>query len=150
MKFRLLVNGAAREVDVEGDTPLLYVLRNDLDLKGSRYGCGAGYCGACMVLIDGRAMPSCDVPVETVGERPIVTVEGLGATTLVDAFVAEQAAQCGYCSAGILVSAAALIKDKPQATDADIRAALANNLCRCGSQPRVLRAIRRVVAATAA
>ncbi len=148
MTVRLEVNGVARDVDAAPDTPLLYVLRNDLDLAGPKYGCGAGYCGACMVLVDGEPKPSCDVPLETVAGKKVTTVEALGAPKLVDAFVQEQAAQCGYCTAGILVSAAALLKAKPSPTDADIRAALTNNLCRCGTQPRVLRAVKRAAAAS--
>jgi nicotinate dehydrogenase subunit A len=147
MGIRLEVNGAVRELDAAPDTPLLYVLREDLGLAGAKYGCGAGYCGACMVLVDGEARPSCDVPLETVAGRRVTTVEGLGAPVLVDAFVAEQAAQCGYCTAGILVSAAALLRANPAPTDADIRAALVNNYCRCGSQPRVLRAVKRAASA---
>lgn len=146
MGIRLEVNGAPREVESAPDTPLLYVLRNELGLVAAKYGCGAGYCGSCMVLVDGEAKPSCDVPLETVAGRRVTTLEGLGEPRLVDAFVAEQAAQCGYCTAGIVVSAAALLRAHPHPTDADIRAALANNLCRCGSQPRVLRAIRRAAA----
>ena len=147
MTVRLEVNGVARDVDAAPDTPLLYVLRNDLDLVGPKYGCGAGYCGACMVLVDGEPKPSCDVPLETVAGRKVTTVEALGVPKLVDAFVHEQAAQCGYCTAGILVSAAALLKSNPSPTDADIRAALANNMCRCGAQPRVLRAVKRAAVA---
>jgi nicotinate dehydrogenase subunit A len=143
MTIRLHVNGAAREVDAAPDTALLYVLRNDLGLVGAKYGCGAGYCGACMVLVDGEAKPACDLPLETVAGRAITTIEGLGDSPLVAAFTAEQAAQCGYCTAGIVISAAALLRANPSPTDADIRAALADNLCRCGAQPRVLRAIRR-------
>lgn len=143
MSVRLNVNGIEREVDTPPDTPLLYVLRNELGLVGAKYGCGAGYCGACMVLVDGEAKPSCDVPLETVGDRPVVTVEALDEPGLVAAFVAEQAAQCGFCSAGILVTAAALLRTNAAPTDAEIRAALLNNLCRCGAQPRVLRAVKR-------
>jgi nicotinate dehydrogenase subunit A len=146
MTVSLQVNGVDREVDAAPDTPLLYVLRNDLGLVGAKYGCGAGYCGACMVLVDGEPKPSCDVPLETVAGRRVTTIEGLGAPRLIEAFVHEQAAQCGFCSAGILVSAAALLRANPAPSDADIRAALANNLCRCGSQPRVLRAVKRAAA----
>lgn len=147
MAIRLEVNGTAREIEAAPDKPLLYVLREDLGLAGAKYGCGAGYCGACMVLVDGEAKPSCDVPLETVAGRRVTTIEGLAAPRLVEAFLAEQAAQCGYCTAGILVSAAALLRAHPAPTDADIRAALANNLCRCGSQPRVLRAVKRAASA---
>lgn len=146
MTIRLEVNGAPREVDAAPDTPLLYVLRNELGLVGAKYGCGAGYCGACMVLVDGAPKPACDVPLETVAGRRITTPEGLDEPRLVDAFLAEQAAQCGYCTAGILVSAAALLRANPRPTDAEIRATLGGNLCRCGSQPRVLRAVKRAAA----
>jgi aerobic-type carbon monoxide dehydrogenase small subunit (CoxS/CutS family) len=148
MTIRLEVNGAPREVDAAPDTPLLYVLRNELDLAGTKYGCGAGYCGACMVLVEGEAKPSCDVRLEDVAGKRVTTIEGLGAPKLVEAFVHEQAAQCGYCTAGIVVSAAALLRATPAPSDAQIRAALANNLCRCGSQPRVLRAVKRAAGAT--
>lgn len=148
MTIRLEVNGAPRDVDAAPDTPLLYVLRNDLGLVGAKYGCGAGYCGACMVLVDGEPKPSCDVPLETVAGRRVTTIEGLGAPRLIDAFIDEQAAQCGFCTAGIVVTAAALLRANPHPTDADIRAALGNNLCRCGSQPRVLRAVKRAAAAS--
>ncbi|MBI3936491.1 MAG: (2Fe-2S)-binding protein [Betaproteobacteria bacterium] len=145
--FTLNVNGASRRVTVEPETPLLYVLRNDLSLKGARFGCGLGQCGACTVIIDGAAVQSCDVPVSAVGDRAITTIEGISTPgkphPLQQAFVDEQAAQCGYCATGIIMSAKALLDRDPAADEAAIRAALAKNLCRCGTHNRILRAIRR-------
>ena len=146
----LHVNGAAHEVVADPETPLLYVLRNDLKLKGARYGCGAGFCGACIVIVDGKAVPSCDVPVGAMAGKSITTIEGIGTANrphpLQRAFIAEQAAQCGYCITGIIMSAKALLDARPAATDAEIREALAGNLCRCGTHTRILRAIRSAVA----
>lgn len=142
--FELKVNGATREVRAAGDTPLLYVLRNDLGLKGTRFGCGTGHCGACTVLIDGRAVQSCDTPLWSAPGHEITTIEGLGADhPLPRAIVAEQAMQCGYCINGIVMSAAALLTNNPDPAPAQIAAALERNLCRCGTQVRVLRAIWR-------
>lgn len=145
--FRLRVNGESREVTCRGDAPLLYLLRNDLDLKSPRFGCGLGQCGACMVLIDGYPTPSCDVPVRAAPGHDVVTVEGLAddkvMRTLQGAFTDEQAAQCGYCTSGILVSACALLRNDPSPDRAAVSAALERNLCRCGSHGRVLRAVRR-------
>jgi aerobic-type carbon monoxide dehydrogenase small subunit (CoxS/CutS family) len=150
-RFTLRVNGRAREVAAEPNTPLLYVLRNDLDLKGTRFGCGAGHCGACTVLVDGNAVQSCDTPLWSATGREITTIEGLGTAErphpLQQAFLGEQAAQCGYCVNGIIMSAAALLKKTPRPTDAEIAAALDRNLCRCGTHVRILRAIRRAVEA---
>ena len=147
------VNGAAHEVVADAETPLLYVLRNDLKLKGARYGCGAGFCGACMVIVDGKAVPSCDVPVSAMAGKSITTVEGIGTAErphpLQRAFIAEQAAQCGYCVTGIIMSAKALLDARPAATDAEIREALTGNLCRCGTHTRILRAIRSAIAVDA-
>jgi len=147
MASTLLVNGATRVVDADPETPLLYVLRNDLKLKGARFGCGAGQCGACMVIVDGRAIPSCDVPVSAVAGKPITTIEGIATDgrlhPLQEAFVAEQAAQCGYCATGIIMAAKVLLDANPQPSDEEIKTALANNLCRCGTHQRILRAIRR-------
>jgi nicotinate dehydrogenase subunit A len=144
------VNGAAHEVVADPETPLLYVLRNDLKLKGARYGCGAGFCGACMVIVDRKAVPSCDVPVSAMVGKSITTIEGIGTAErphpLQRAFIVEQAAQCGYCITGIIMSAKALLDARPAATDAEIREALAGNLCRCGTHTRILRAIRSAVA----
>jgi nicotinate dehydrogenase subunit A len=138
----LEVNGAPRSVDAAPDTPLLYVLRNDLGLVGTRFGCGSGQCGACFVLIDGRAMASCDLPVSFAEGKKVTTIEGLEAEHPVQkALVAEQAAQCGYCMSGIVMSAVALLETNKNPTEAELRAALDKNLCRCGSHNRVVRAI---------
>ncbi len=141
----LTVNGRRHEVDVEDDTPLLYVLRNHLGLKGTRFGCGVGLCGACFVLADGRPVYSCDTPLWSVAGKSIRTVEGLGdggePHPVARALVAGQAAQCGYCMSGIVVAAAALLADNPDPTEAEVRAALDPNLCRCGSHNRVVAAV---------
>ena len=146
-RFRLTVNGALSEVEASGDTPLLYALRNDLALKGTRFGCGSGQCGACFVLIDGHAAPACDTPLWSAAEKQITTVEGLSKAgelhPLQSAFLAEQAAQCGYCTSGILISAAALLSKNPRPTENEVRAALDRNLCRCGSHNRMVRAVLR-------
>ena len=146
MPLVLNVNGAEREVAVEPETPLLYVLRNDLKLKGTRFGCGLGQCGACTVVVDGKAVQSCDVPVSAVAGKSITTIEGIGTIEsphpLQRAFIQHQAGQCGYCLSGIIMSAKALLDAKPQASDAEIREALAGNLCRCGTHTRILAAIR--------
>jgi nicotinate dehydrogenase subunit A len=151
MSLVLHVNGASREVAADPETPLLYVLRNDLKLKGARFGCGLGQCGACTVIIDGTAVQSCDVPVGAVAGRSITTIEGIGAPDrlhpLQHAFIREQAAQCGYCASGIIMSAKALLDVNPSPTEAQIRGALAGNLCRCGTHTRILRAVRSVVSA---
>ena len=148
--FKLTVNGAQTEIEASGDTPLLYALRNDLALKGTRFGCGSGQCGACFVLIDGHAAPACDAPLWSVAGQHITTVEGLGRSgalhPLQEAFLAEQAAQCGYCTSGILISAAALLARNPRPTDSEVRAALDRNLCRCGSHNRMVRAVLRAAA----
>jgi nicotinate dehydrogenase subunit A len=147
MSFTINVNGAPHAVDADGETPLLYVLRNDLKLKGARFGCGAGQCGACTVIVDGKAVQSCDVPVSAVVGKAITTIEGIGRDgrlhPLQQAFIEEQAAQCGYCASGIIMTAKALLDANPRPTDAEIRAALTRNLCRCGTHLRILRAIRR-------
>ncbi len=146
-RFRLTVNGTPAEVEASGDTPLLYALRNDLALKGTRFGCGSGQCGACFVLIDGHAAPACDTPLWSVAEKHVTTVEGLGKGgelhPLQSAFLAEQAAQCGFCTSGILISAAALLESNPKPTESEVRAALDRNLCRCGSHNRMVRAVLR-------
>jgi nicotinate dehydrogenase subunit A len=148
--IELTVNGRSVSVSAEPETPLLYILRNDLGLKGTRFGCGAGQCGACMVLIDGTALPSCDIPLSAIGRRSIVTIEGLATDQelhpLQRAFVEEQAAQCGFCISGILMSAKALLDERPEPTDIEIRDRLKGNLCRCGTHPRIMRAIRRAAA----
>jgi len=148
------VNGQRSRVTAEPETPLLYVLRNELQLKGTRYGCGLGQCGACTVVVDGVAVQYCDVPVAAVAGKRVTTIEALAADgrlhPLQQAFIDEQAAQCGYCASGILMSAKALLDANPRPDEAQIREALAGNLCRCGTQTRILRAIQRVVEGTAA
>jgi nicotinate dehydrogenase subunit A len=145
--FRLQVNGAEHEVQAEEDTPLLYVLRHELGLKGTHFGCGANQCGACHVLIDGKSLPACDTPLWAVQGKAIVTVEGLAAEgalhPLQQAFIDEQAAQCGYCLSGVLISAAELLAHQPQADEGQVRAALDKHLCRCGSHNRIVRAVLR-------
>ncbi|WP_156688487.1 (2Fe-2S)-binding protein [Mycobacterium sp. Marseille-P9652] len=146
----LNVNGRQYDVDADDDTPLLYVLRNHLGLKGTRFGCGIGLCGACFVLADGRPVYSCNTPLWSVAGTSIRTVEGLGTDgephPVARALVDEQAAQCGYCMSGIVVAAAALLADNPDPNDAEVRAALDPNLCRCGSHNRVVRAVLRAAA----
>jgi nicotinate dehydrogenase subunit A len=145
--FKLRVNGEERGVSAEPNTPLLYILRNDLKLKGTRFGCGEGHCGACTVLVDGRAVQSCDTPLWSAPGHEITTIEGLGSAQrphpIQQAFIDEQAAQCGYCIDGIIMSAKALLDRNPEPSDADIATALERNLCRCGTHVRILRAIRR-------
>jgi nicotinate dehydrogenase subunit A len=136
------VNGARRSVDAHPDAPLLYVLRNHLGLAGTRFGCGSGQCGACFVLIDGRAMASCDTPLSFAANRKITTIEGLeGEHPVQKALERHQAAQCGYCMSGIVMSAVALLSANKSPSESEIRAALDKNLCRCGSHNRVVRAI---------
>ena len=146
----LSVNGVPRTLAVDADRSLLDVLRNELGLRASHFGCGVGECGACMVLVDGRAVPSCDTPLWSAAGKCVRTAEGLGTRAaphaLQTAFIAEQAAQCGYCTSGMLVSAAALLQHDPDPTDAAIREGMARNLCRCGTHPRVVRAIVRAAA----
>jgi nicotinate dehydrogenase subunit A len=138
----LEVNGVQRSVEASPETPLLYVLRNDLGLVGTRFGCGSGQCGACVVLIDGRAMASCDLPVSFAAGKEVTTIEGLeGEHPVQKALVAEQAAQCGYCMSGIVMSAVALLETNKNPTEAELRSALDKNLCRCGSHNRVVCAI---------
>ena len=150
--IRLTVNGRIHDVAAEGDTALLYVLRNDLALNGPKYGCGLGECGACTVLIDGRAARSCVIPVEGCAGREITTLEGLGSREHPDAvqqaFIAEQAAQCGYCLNGMIMTTKALLTINPQPTLDEIRAALRYNLCRCGAHVEILRAAMRAAGTT--
>jgi nicotinate dehydrogenase subunit A len=142
---RLNVNGQERQVTGDPRMPLLAALRGELGMTGVRFGCGAGLCGACNVLIDGLVTVSCNVAAGDVSGKAIVTVEGLGTPEaphpLQTAFLAEQAAQCGYCIPGILISAAALLNASPKPTEAEVRAALDGNLCRCGSHNRIVRAV---------
>ena len=146
--FTLKVNGHTHTVSAEPNTPLLYILRNDLKLKGTRFGCGEGQCGACTVLINGKAVQSCDTPLWSAPGHDITTIEGLGSAEapgrLQQAFIDEQAVQCGYCINGIIMSAQALLIANPQPNDEQIIEALDRNLCRCGTHVRVLRAIKRV------
>jgi aerobic-type carbon monoxide dehydrogenase small subunit (CoxS/CutS family) len=145
--MNLNVNGAIRSVDVDPHTPLLYVLRDQCALNGAKFGCGLGQCGACTVMIDKEAVYSCLLPVALVGERQVRTVEGLGTVRdpgpLQQAFIEEQAAQCGYCIAGMLMRAQALLEKVAAPTDVQIREHMATNLCRCGTHMRILRAVRR-------
>ena len=144
---RLEVNGRSVNVEVEEDTPLLYVLRGELGLNAAKFGCGLGQCGACTVLVDGEPVFSCLVPVALLDGKKVTTVEGLGTAdkpgALQRAFIEEQAAQCGYCIPGFMMRAAALLRKNPRPTDAEIREALLPNLCRCGTHMRILRAVRR-------
>ena len=147
----LAINGTSRTVTVDDpDTPLLYVLRNDLGLTGTKFGCGLAQCGACTVLVDGRATRSCVTPVSAVRQQPVTTIEGLGTPERPDpvqaAFIAEQAAQCGYCTAGMVVAARALLAHTPRPSEIEVREALVGNLCRCGSHVRVVRAVLRAAA----
>ena len=146
----LTVNGGQVSVAVEAVTPLLDVLRNRLDLKGSRYGCGLEQCGSCTVLLDGEPIYACSREIGTVAGRSITTIEGLGSAAqphpLQQAFLDEQAGQCGYCLSGILMSAKALLDHNPSPTRADIVAALDKHLCRCGAHPRILRAVEKAAA----
>jgi nicotinate dehydrogenase subunit A len=144
--FRLRVNDRTRVVNVDDpDTPLLYVLRNDLDLPGTRFGCGLGQCGACTVHVDGQAVRACMTPLRAVLQKRVTTIEGFDKPdALQAAFVAEAAAQCGYCTSGIVMSARALLAQTPRPTEPQVREALSGNLCRCGSHVRVLRAVMRV------
>ena len=134
-------------MDVDASTPLLYVLRNDLNLNGPRFGCGLAQCGACTVLVNGIPVRSCITPVSAVATAEVTTLEGLGQRNnphpVQEAFIAEQAAQCGYCSNGMIMAAASLLAHNPEPSDSEIRQALAGNLCRCGTHTRILKAVRR-------
>jgi nicotinate dehydrogenase subunit A len=146
--INLTVNGRSASVDVDPDTLLIYVLRNDLALNGPKLGCGSGQCGACTVHVDGRAVRSCQTPVKALASNAkIVTLEGLGSKDkphpLQAAFIAEQALQCGYCTSGMIMEAAALLAEKPNPTEAQIRQHMNTNLCRCGCQQRVVHAVQR-------
>jgi nicotinate dehydrogenase subunit A len=143
----LTVNGSRHTVDTDPATPLLFVLSDDLGLRGPKFGCGLGQCGACTVILDGRAVRACVTPVSEVGARSITTLEGLGTPErphpLQQAFIDEQAAQCGFCLNGVILTAKALLDERPRATDADIRQALSTVQCRCFVHTRMLRAIAR-------
>jgi len=139
---KFVVNGQPKEVAANENTPLLYVLRNDLGLVGSRFGCGSGQCGACFVMVDGKPMASCDLPISFLENKTVTTVEGLNGKVQ-KALLAEQAAQCGYCMSGIIISAAALLERNPSPSEKEVKEALDKNLCRCGSHNRVVRAVMR-------
>ena len=145
--MRLTVNGRNHDVDAAPDTALLYVLRNDLELNGPKYGCGLGECGACLVLVDGVPARSCAVPVGGVAGREIATLEGLGSREdphpVQQAFIETQAAQCGYCLNGMIIATVALLLRAPRPSDDEIRDALSHNLCRCGTHLEILQAVRR-------
>jgi nicotinate dehydrogenase subunit A len=147
MHIELRINGTTRTVDVPRSTTLLSVLRDDLGLTGTRYGCGIGRCGACFVIVDGRAVASCVVSAEQAANMEITTVEGLASATALhpvqDAFIVEDAMQCGYCTSGMVISAAALLERTPHPTETEIRESLASNLCRCGVYGRAIRAVQR-------
>jgi len=145
--IKLNVNGSERSVEADPASSLLGVLRNQLGLTGTRYGCGANQCGACNVLIEGQAVAACDTPLWAAAGKKILTVEGLGTPErphpLQRAFIAEQASQCGFCLSGILISAAALLERNPNPSEVEVRAALDRNLCRCGTHNRIVRAVQR-------
>jgi nicotinate dehydrogenase subunit A len=143
----LTVNGSTQQLDVDPRTPLLYVLRNELALNGAKFGCGLGQCGSCTVMIDGVAANSCVIPVGNLEGRRVITIEGLGAhgkpAVVQQAFIDEQAAQCGYCIAGMIMRGQALLDANPAPSNAEIRAHMEGNLCRCGTHARILRAMER-------
>ena len=142
----IIVNGTSREIDVEGDTPLLWVLREDLGLTGTKFGCGIAECGACTVHVNGEAIRSCVTPVSTVAGRQVTTIEGLSSDSshpVQQAWIAEEVPQCGYCQSGQIMSAAILLRDCPKPTDKDIDDCMAGNICRCGTYQRIRKAIHR-------
>jgi nicotinate dehydrogenase subunit A len=147
MALNIKVNGAMHSVPAEPDTPLLYVLRNDLGLNSAKFGCGLAQCGACTVLVDGKPVRSCVTSIDTLGQSEVTTLEGLGTVErphpLQVAFMTEQAAQCGYCIAGMIMTANALLDRNSQASAAEVRQELAENLCRCGTHNRIVRAVLR-------
>ena len=146
-RYDMQVNGSKRSVQADADSPLLYVLRDQLELHGPKFGCGLGQCGACTVHIDGQAVRSCVYPASAVGTRKVTTLEGLGSSLrpspLQQAFIDEQAAQCGYCINGMVMQAADLLKRTPKPSEQQIREGLAMNLCRCGTHQRIVRAVQR-------
>jgi nicotinate dehydrogenase subunit A len=151
MAISLKVNGVTRSVNAEPDTPLLYVLRNDFELNGAKFGCGLSQCGACTVLVNGTATRSCVTPIGKIGEADVTTLEGLGTAAqlhpIQQAFIDEQAAQCGYCTSGMIVTAKTLLDGNPRPTETQVREGLAGNLCRCGSHNRIVRAVLRAAQA---
>ena len=147
----LRVNGQSHTVEIDPSTPLLYVLRNQLELNGPKYGCGLQQCGACMVLLDGKAQPSCMITVKSAKDHTITTLEGISESDeslhpVQKAFIDEQAAQCGYCLNGMVISSVSLLNQNPHPDDAAIREGLQRNLCRCGSHSRIIKAVKRAVA----
>lgn len=146
-RYQIHLNGRPQKVEADADSPLLYVLRDQLELHGPKFGCGLGQCGACTVHIDGQAVRSCVMPISAVGAKKVTTLEGLGSTQkpspLQQAFIDEQAAQCGYCINGMVMQAADLLKRTPKPTEQQIREGLAMNLCRCGTHQRIVRAVQR-------
>jgi nicotinate dehydrogenase subunit A len=146
-RISLKVNGKTQVLDVDPETPLLYVLRNDLQLNGPKFGCGLAQCGACTVIMNGNAIRPCVTPVSAAQNHPVTTLEGLGSTKkmhkIQQAFVDEQAVQCGYCINGMIMTTKTLLDKNPKPTDAQIKEALAGNLCRCGTHIRILRAVKR-------
>jgi nicotinate dehydrogenase subunit A len=146
-QISLKVNGKAQVIDADADMPLLYALRNDLQLNGPKFGCGLAQCGACTVIMDGNATRSCVTPLSTAQNKSVTTLEGLGSTKkmhrIQQAFVDEQAVQCGYCINGMIMTTKALLDKNPKPTDRQIKEALAGNLCRCGTHVRILRAVKR-------
>ncbi|HEV7618646.1 MAG TPA: (2Fe-2S)-binding protein [Burkholderiaceae bacterium] len=147
MSITLKINGRNRMSPAAPETPLLYILRNDFELNAAKFGCGLAQCGACTVMLDGNPVRSCVTPASAVGKRNVTTLEGLGSASklhaLQQAFIDEQAAQCGYCSSGMIMSAKALLDSNPSPTEDQIRTALAGNLCRCGTHTRIIRAVQR-------
>ena len=150
-RFNLMVNGEARVVDVDPDTPMLYVLRDNLALKGPKFGCGLAQCGACTIHVDGAAVRSCVMSVEALSNRAVTTLEGLGSSAkpsrLQQAFIDEQAAQCGYCINGMIMTSAALLAKNNSPSESEIREALDDNLCRCGTHKRIVAAVKRAALA---
>ena len=151
MAVKLSINGTPRSFDVEPDTPLLYILRDNLALHGAKFGCGLAQCGACTVIVDGRAVRSCTAEVGKLDGKKITTLEGLGSSAKPDpvqqAFIDEGAAQCGYCINGMIMTSKVLLAKTPDPSERQIRQALAGNLCRCGTHPRIVRAVKRAAAA---
>jgi len=151
MAVTLSINGKTQQLDVEPDTPLLYVLRDDLELHGAKFGCGLAQCGACTVVVDGQAVRSCSIEVSKVAGKKITTLEGLGSSAkphpIQKAFIDEGAAQCGYCINGMIMTSKALLDRTPDPSEKQIRHALAGNLCRCGTHPRIIRAVKRAATA---
>jgi nicotinate dehydrogenase subunit A len=150
-RFNIKVNGEVRVVDADPDTPVLYVLRDNLELKGPKFGCGLAQCGACAILVDGEAVRSCVLPIDTLKDAAVTTLEGLGTSArpsrLQQAFIDEQAVQCGYCVNGMIMTSAALLAKNKSPSEAQIRDALAGNLCRCGTHKRIVAAVKRATAA---